>query len=297
VTKRRFTLHYFRNLLVATLAALAFAFYVVLPLIEGYQTLRPTRYPIGDVTPAALGLAYEDVTLTTRDGLKLYGWYIPSQNRAAVIDVHAYNGNRTGVIYHAQLLAEQGYGVLLFDLRAHGESQGKIFAMGWDADQDILAALEYLQDRPEVDPQRIGVLGLSIGAEIALQTAAGDQRLKAVVLEGCGYRTYQDWLLIRDPYWPILLPGIWASFRAAELLSGVAQPLPSDLLIDKISPTPLLLISAGRENLINQAYFEAAKPPKYQWVRPEEGHIDALFVRPEEYRQKVLPFLEQALLP
>ena len=90
--------------------------------------MHPPRFPIGEVSPADLGLDYIDVTLSTEDSLTLRGWYIPSTNQAAVILVHAFSGNRTGTIYHAALLAKHGYGVLLYDTRTQGESEGDLGA-------------------------------------------------------------------------------------------------------------------------------------------------------------------------
>ncbi|MEW5871577.1 MAG: alpha/beta fold hydrolase [Chloroflexota bacterium] len=298
--RKKLTPRYLLNLLVAFLVALAFAFYIIAPVYSANRALHPTRFPIGQVSPADLGMQYENIVLTTADSLELHGWYVPSQNGAAIIAVHAYNGNRTGVLYHADLLARNGFGVLMLDLRAHGESRGSSFAFGWNADQDIFAALDYLQSRPDVDPQRIGALGLSIGAEIILQAAAEDHRLRAVVAEGAGSRSFDEWMLAPEPAgaipWQMLVPGQWAFFRAGEILSGV-KPAPAlDLLVYEISPTPLLLISAGDENPLTTIYFDAARPPKQHWARPEPGHIDALHAQPDTYREKVLDFLTQYLL-
>ena len=174
---------YLRNLLLAAIAMLLVAFYLIIPAYMASRAIHPERFPIGSLTPMDVALNYEDVALTTVDGIRLSGWYVPAKNGAAVIAVHAYNGNRTGVIYHAKMLADHGYGVLLFDLRAHGESGGDVFAFGWDADKDISAALAYLQNRTDVDPNRIGALGLSIGAEVVLQAAANTDEIKAVVAE------------------------------------------------------------------------------------------------------------------
>lgn len=272
------------------------AFYLIIPAYMANRAIHPERFPIGSLTPMDVALNYEEVVLTTADGIPLSGWYIPAKNGAAVIAVHAYNGNRTGVIYHAKMLADQGYGVLLFDLRAHGESGGDIFAFGWDADKDISAALRYLQNRPELEPNRIGALGLSIGAEVVLQAAANTDEIKAVVAEGSGSRMFEEWLLAPQAPGKILAPGQWIFFKAGEILSGVPQAAPLSELVPEIAPTPLLLISAGADNQINQIYYEAAQEPKTLWARQESGHIDGLFSYPEEYEERVTAFFDEALL-
>ena len=136
------------------------------PLALGYGT-RTWCAPSRARRPTS-ARAYEDVSFTTSDGLELEGWYIPSRNGAAVI---AFPG-RSGPQKHARMLARHGYGVLLFDRRGEGESDGDRNLFGWGGDKDILAAIEFLKTRPDVDPDRIGGIGLSVGGELMLQTAA-----------------------------------------------------------------------------------------------------------------------------
>ena len=134
---------------------------------------------------ANLGAGYEQVSLTTSDGLELAGWYVPSRNGAAVIAFPGRNGPQA----HTRMLARHGYGVLLFDRRGQGESEGDPHGFGWEGEKDIKAAIEFLQRRPDVDPERIGGLGLSVGGELMLQAAAETDALKAVVSEGAGSRS------------------------------------------------------------------------------------------------------------
>ena len=106
-----------------------------------------------------LGAAHEDVTFTTSDGLRLEGWFIPSRNGATVI---AFPG-RSGPQKHTRLLVKHGYGVLLFDRRGEGASEGDPNTFGWVGDRDLHAAIDYLRSRRDVDPERIGAIGLSVG--------------------------------------------------------------------------------------------------------------------------------------
>ena len=128
--------HYWRNIAIATALAIfigvLFFFYVGHPffLSDGYA--HPKRLAVCCVTPADRGMVYEEVAFTTRDGLTLRGWYIPSQNRAAVMLLHSLASNRIGMLDVAAVLARYGYGVLLFDLRAHGESEGEVLPFGGD---------------------------------------------------------------------------------------------------------------------------------------------------------------------
>ena len=291
---------YYRNLItfagsVVLIAALSL--YFGLPLWQAHNAMHPPRFPIGSFSPTQLGLDYIDITLSTQDNLVLYGWYIPSANRAAVILVHAFNGNRTGTIHHAALLAKHGYGVLLYDTRAEGESEGDLNAAGWEDHLDVFAALDYLQHRPEVDPGCIGVLGLSAGAKTALYAATQTDDIAAVVAEGTRWRTFEDLLIAAEPSDYIWIPPTWLSFRYIEIASGVRDPIPLRQAVSNMSPTPLLLITAEGEMATSQAYFDAAGEPRTLWVRHESGHqIDALFDEPEEYEKRVVGFFNQALL-
>ncbi|HMJ94292.1 MAG TPA: CocE/NonD family hydrolase, partial [Thermoleophilaceae bacterium] len=155
---------------------------VTLPVGVSYVGSHVSR---AEVPAAKLGAGHEDVTLRTSDGLKLEGWYVPSTNRAAVI---VFPG-RTGAQKQARLLVRHGYGVLLYDRRGEGRSEGDPNSFGWDFDKDIRAGIDFLEHRADVDPGRIGGFGLSVGGEMMLQTAADTKQLAAVVSEGAGARS------------------------------------------------------------------------------------------------------------
>ena len=92
----------------------------------------------------------------------------------------------------AKLLARHGYGVLLFDRRGEGESEGDPNLFGWQGERDIHAAVAFLQGRPDVDPERIGGIGLSVGGEMMIEAAAESTALKAIVSEGASGRSVRD---------------------------------------------------------------------------------------------------------
>jgi uncharacterized protein len=133
------------------------------PIALAIMVNDKARAPVERVN---LGRPYIDASLTTSDGLRLAGWYVPSRNGAAVI---AFPG-RTRPVRHARMLAHHGCGVLLLDRRGQGESEGDFNARGWGGERDLRAALAYLRARPDVNGGRIGGLGLSVGGELLLQT-------------------------------------------------------------------------------------------------------------------------------
>ena len=165
--------------LLKTAGVLVAAAIVVLPLALTYIGSHVAR---ADVPAAKLGAAHEDVKLHTSDGLELDGWYVPSRNRAAVI---VFPG-RAGTRKQARMLVRNGYGVLLYDRRGEGRSEGDPNGWGWDFDKDIRAGLDFLKQRADVDPERIGGLGLSVGGEMMLQTAAETDGSRRRRLRGRG---------------------------------------------------------------------------------------------------------------
>lgn len=268
------------------------AFFVVLPMAFAIVGTRKAREP---VTAADLGRPYEEIELTTSDGLALKGWYVPSRNGAAVI---AFPG-RTGPVDHARMLARNGYGVLLLDRRGEGESDGDYSARGWGGEPDLRAALDFLSRRPDVDPQRIGGLGLSVGGELLLQTAAHDPRLRAVVSEGAGQRSVKEQMHAPDA--PSALR--WLSPSTVEtaatmVLTGRRPPEDLTDLVGRISPRAVLLIRAKDGNAdeeLNTVYLERAGEPKALWTLPTGGHTGGLDVDPAAYERGVIEFFDTEL--
>lgn len=266
------------------------ASFVLYPVSESYVVTHSAR---AYVPTPQLGAAHEDVSFTTSDGLVLEGWYVPSRNGAAVI---AFPGRR-GPQKPARMLARHGYGVLLFDRRGEGASEGDPNAFGWAGTRDLKAAISFLQARPEVDEDRIGGLGLSVGGEMLLQAAAETDDLRAVVSEGAGVRSVREAVHLTGAD---RLLSSWMSGLATLGTAVFANDLPPRSLTDlsaEIS-TPVFFIYAtpgqGGETL-NPTYYEAAKQPKDIWAA-EGGHTGAITAEPEEYERRVVGFFDRALL-
>jgi uncharacterized protein len=259
----------------------------------GYVTVHTAR---AVVPPNQLGVAHENVKFTTGDGLELEGWYIPSRNGAAVISFPGRNGPQR----QARMLARHGYGVLLFDRRGEGRSEGRPNSWGWGGDADVKAAIAYLQQRPDVDPDRIGGIGLSVGGEMMLETAAETDDLAAVVSEGAGARTYsedmeRDGTTVDKVFGPLL-----SGVKTASVAVFSNQSPPANLkdLVGRISPRPVLFIAAPNSphgEDLNRVYYRAASQPKTLWEIPESGHTGGIEARPDEYERRVVGFFDEAL--
>jgi hypothetical protein len=267
---------------------------VLLPIGLAYVTTHVGRAVVPSNT---LGVAYENVSFTTSDGLKLRGWYVPSKNGAAVISFPG----RKGPQKPARFLARHGYGVLLFDRRGEGRSEGEPNAWGWGGGKDIEAGIAFLQRRPDVRDGRIGGIGLSVGGEMMLDTAAKTDALKAVVSEGAGARMFTE-EMDQD------LPGVekatlalpaWLKQASLAVFSNQSPPTNLKDLVPKIAPRPMFLIAAPNAPTgedLNRGYYAAAGEPKTLWEIPESGHVGGLSARPGEYERRVTRFFDRALL-
>ena len=187
-----------RVLAVPVLIVVGYAFY--LPLGIAVYATHPPRAALGASTPADVNLPYRDVEVTAADGVTLSGWYVPSGNEAAVVLLPGSGSTRTSVLDHAVVLARHGYGVLLFDPRGHGGSEGDAMEFGWYGEQDISAAVDFLQQQPDLDPHRIGAVGLSLGGEEAIGALAADSRIRGVVAEGATNRVLADKAWLADAH-------------------------------------------------------------------------------------------------
>jgi pimeloyl-ACP methyl ester carboxylesterase len=277
----------------AAVAAAAFAFAVVQPVAFGvYLTHLPARRAVQD---ADLGAPKQPVRLTTASGLRLQGWYVPSRNGAAVALLHGTGSNRNGVADHARLLARHGYGVLLFDLHGHGDSDGRSTSIPARFQADADAALAFLRDREDVRAGRIGVVGVSLGGEIALDAAARRPGWRAVVLEGVQGGSPADLAASRPD--PASAVALTALHGVGRLLGGPGPSGSNPELIERIAPRPLLLLSSGSstEARANAAYDRRGGAATWHWNLPGAPHAAALRTDPAGYEAHVIGFLDRAL--
>lgn len=268
------------------------AFFLVLPMAFAIIGTRKAReIP----APADLGRPAGDVRLRTSDGLRLAGWYVPSHNGAAVI---VFPG-RTGPVDHARMLVRNGYGVLMLDRRGEGVSEGDFSARGWGGVPDLRAAVAYLRARPDVASGRIDGLGLSVGGELLLETAARDPGLRAVVSEGAGVRSLREQLHAPDAPAALRWLSPTTMETAATMVLTGRRP-PDDLadLVSRISPRAVLLIRArdgNADEALNTVYLSRAGAPKALWTLSSGGHTGALRADPQAYERRVVGFFDRTL--
>lgn len=238
----------------------------------------------------------EEATMRTSDGLNLRGWFAPGKSRATVIYTHGGAGNRLQLFPEARALLRDGYGFLLYDSRASGESDGSLHTRGDREQRDVEAALDYVSARTDVDRDRIAVLGFSIGASSVALAAARDARARAVIL--CAV-----WTSLEDElktnvgkygalsWWPTL-------FALRRYGVDIDNVRPIDR-IAAISPRPILFVSGTHDAdtplSVTERVFAAAAEPKEIRIVEGAGHGDYLTVAPTEYEAWLVEFLDRAL--
>jgi fermentation-respiration switch protein FrsA (DUF1100 family) len=292
---------YWRNLGCFVLAVFALASVGLVVGMSWWQVdgfLHPHRR-LAVETPGDWGLAYEEVYFATGDGLTLRGWWLPTENGAAIIVGHGIGGHRA--LAPAVMLARHDYGVLAFDWRAHGQSDGDLCTFGYQEVLDVEGALAWLRGRPEVDPDRIGMLGESMGAVIAIRAAAQLPEIRAVVadspypsLEEAVVNVWRGSGLPAFPFVPLQVAfGRWQT----GLDPAVLRPLDE---VGTISPRPILILAGGQDPVTGpdagQRYYAAAGESSQLWFEPDVGHLDMARTYPAEYEQRVVGFFDAALL-
>ncbi len=224
-------------------------------------------------SPSNFGLRHEDVSITTSDGVRLHGWWLPAKGAALGSVLHLH-GNAANVSNHLPLVAwlpAEGFNVLMLDYRGFGRSEGRPTLDG--IVEDAAAALRYLRARPDVDPQRLIVLGQSLGGATALRLLAADSagvRLAVVEAAFASYRgiardaAVQS--LVLAPFLPLALPMLPAKSK-----DPVAQ-------LSAIN-VPLLIVHGTADEVIPFAHSErlAAAARQAEFLRIDDArHMESL---------------------
>ena len=190
-------------------------------------------------------------------------------------------------------LRDAGYGVLLFDLRAHGQSGGETSTWGDQERRDVRAALEFVRTQPDVDPARVGALGFSIGSAAVAEVAAKDEKVAAVVL--------------LSPFNTLWLAAAY-DFRRFGVVTQTGALLPfwrrgihldevrTIDAVEHIKPRPLLVIAGTEESgqPLLEALFENVGPYAQTWRIPGASHGNFAATAPEEYPRRLRAFADGA---
>ena len=246
----------------------------------------------------------EDFTVAAPDGVMLRGWKVRAGNPNGdwVLLLHGRSQNRLSMLEYADFLLASGYSVVMMDARAHGVSGGKIATYGHVERYDERSIVDALTAAEH--PNRIFAMGESMGAAVALQSAAIDPRIEGVVAEGA-FRNLHE--VIFD-YAGLRMSAFLGKtfFRPAAMWAVRESEHQAGFCFDEVSPEaavaarsfPVLLISGLSDHNVPkrhaQAIYVAASGPKELWLVPKARHQKAMQTAPEEFQSRVLRFFSHA---
>jgi len=232
----------------------------------------------------------EEIWFDSSDGTKLHGWFIPAQTGESLGTIIHYHGNAQNLSSHVSFsswFTKAGYNLFIFDYRGYGKSEGSVDKEGIHLDS--VAALKYILTRPELETDKLIVLGQSLGGNNAL--AAIDEvkppNIKAVIVDSTFY-SYRE--IGKDVIGKV------------PLLKYIRTPL-SWLLLDNnhsakdtihsISPAPLLMYHDKGDNIIpyhhSEMLYEIAPEPKELKLIAHGHHTSAMSY--PQHRKYVLQWL------
>jgi fermentation-respiration switch protein FrsA (DUF1100 family) len=275
------------TLLCAGISAAAVPLYVV-----GSESMKPARQQI---SPPNFDGGYEAVSFGTTSGRTLRGWFLTGTDDVGIVLLHGIRSDRTSLVERAKFLRRQGYNVLLFDLQAHGDSDGDYITFGFIEARDVEAAVKFLRETKKVS--RVGIIGLSLGGAAAL--LADGARADAIILEAVyptieaaiGNRLQIKYGSVGKYLTPLL------SYQLDFRLGIPAEKLSPIEHLSSIR-VPLLFIAGGKDRHTSvedtRALFARANEPKSLWIIEDAAHQDFYRKAPAQYEKTVLAFLRSA---
>lgn len=248
------------------------------------------------------------VALTTTDGTRIAGWYVPAARPIGptgptVVLAHGHGSNKSGMLAFAQPL-HNDYNLVLFDFRNHGQSGGGETTVGVLEQSDLVAVLDWLAATKH--PSGIALLGVSMGGATAVNVAAKDARVNALIIDST-HATLANALQARleRAGYPLALPGAWSILLGGLIRTGLDMSEVDPVqVIGRYGARPLLIIVGGRDVEIGAGDAEAlARAAEAGGSRVElrtcadAGHGAPIEACAAEYADWVLSFLAQALGP
>jgi len=250
------------------------------------------------ISPFEVQVPFEPVSFRTDDGLTIRGWWFPRpETNHVVIGCAGHRRAKHELIGIGSGLWRAGNNVLLFDFRGVGESDLGPQSVGYNELPDARAAVQFALQRQS--GARVGLIGYSMGAAVAILVAAQDPAVRAVVADS-SYARLRD--VIAFAYRQKRLPPLLLA--VTEMVNhwrygytwSTMQPLDA---VEKIAPRPLLIIHGSNDAVtpVEQAYelYEAAGEPKELWIAEGARHCGAYFIDREAYVSRVANFFATSL--
>ncbi len=267
------------------------------------RTVEYYRKRTSVLHPSDIGLPSEDLTLRSPEGIELRCWLIkaPPTPRGTVLYLHGVSESRIAGLPMARRLYDRGFNVIIYDSRRHGESGGTFCTYGFYEKHDASTVINTILARPDVHAGAIGVFGNSMGAAVAIQLAALDHRIRAVVAES-GFATLRT---VFDDYQKRMIKLPWHYLRnivikRSEVLAHFKASAVSPLEAVKDVHVPLFILHGTADDRIKYTYsqmvFERANEPKQLWLIDGASHHNMAVIGGEEYFRRIVGFFERSLV-
>lgn len=233
-------------------------------------------------TPRHIGLAFEELSLLTEDGIRLHGWFIPAPAaQTTLLFLHGNAGNISHRLDSLRLFHGLGLNVLIFDYRGYGRSGGVPSEQGTYRDAD--AAWRYLTQTRGIPTAKIVVFGRSLGGAVAVWLA-GHSAPAALILEST-FTSVRDMASRYYPYLPV------------SVLLRNRYPT-----LDRIGALrlPTLVVHSHDDEIIpyefGQRLYAALRGPR-EFLSLHGGHNDAFLTDQTRYRDGLAGFLRRHVVP
>ena len=251
------------------------------------------------LSPAEVGLVFEEISFPSTDGLTLGGWWIPaSGSDKVVIQLHGHAGSMDADIQYLPTLHQHGCNVLMFDFRGHGRSPGHTVTLGYLEGRDVLGAIEFVRQKGF---KRIALLGFSMGGVLSILTGAISPDVKVVVSDSAPVHLTTA---LRERIVELGLPRLPASAIAWLIVAATSIRLGVNLSdydavrwVGRIAPRPLYLLHGGADRYIPDfdELVKAAGPSAQVWDVPNIGHTEVINGLHAEYLRRLAKFLDKNL--
>jgi len=265
---------------------------VIFGIAGVYDILHPPRLIPAGHTLVKENIPFRSMDLITDDGIRLFAWYTPPRNGALILLAHGYGNHRPEWMY--AMFAKKGYGVLAWDARAHGESDGKISTIGYLEVLDVKSALEFASAQPDV--RHIGAWGGSMGGATIIRAAVQLPQIEALVVDS-SFSSLNEEIDFLAPY-PLINP-MTKFFMGLYLGVDLDKTSPA-ALIGKISPRPVFIIQGDGDKVASpdsaQKLFNAAGNPRILWTEENVTHLGMYLNNPCKYQRRVVDFFDENLL-
>lgn len=293
---KRFADNQWQRIAIRTIGMVVFSFVIYAYLLSFLQTHVPKR--TGDRTPAEVRLSFEDVSFSSRDGVRIAGWYIPKEDSdRAVILCHGMGADKSDMLDFALALHDGGYTVLMPDFRGHGASGGYTVSYGPKEKWDIVSGIDFLKRKHPARSNHVLGVGWSMGAASLVFAAAEDDRIEGLHLDAV-FATAMDMARIlpagAPPVYRQVTPYVATVFACME--SGINLfSLDVTEAIQKVS-CPVMLVHGEKDTLIpiaqGQQVYKSANQPKQWRAIPGAGHCETIGIDSPHYEAKMIAFLD-----